>query len=68
MSFNKTSRIPLPLICLSVAFWMWSGCSSSQEKSGANLQDDDSALITTRADRLRVYEGGTAEVDLRLKN
>jgi len=56
------------LICLSVAFWMWGGCSSSQEKSGGNLQGDDSALITTRADGLRAREGGNAEVDLRLKN
>jgi len=56
------------LTCLSLALWMWSGCSSSQEKSGGNLQDDDSALITTRADGLRAPEGGSAEVDLRLKN
>jgi len=68
MLSKKSPGIRLALIGLSVVFWLWSGCSSSQEKSGANLQDDDSALITTRADRLRVYEGGTAEVDLRLKN
>jgi hypothetical protein len=68
MLFKKSPRIRLMLICLSVAFWMWGGCSSSQEKSGGNLQGDDSALITTRADGLRAHEGGNAEVDLRLKN
>jgi hypothetical protein len=68
MLFKKSPRIRLMLICLSVAFWMWGGCSSSQEKSGGNLQGDDSALITTRADGLRAREGGNAEVDLRLKN
>jgi hypothetical protein len=68
MLSKKSPGIRLALIGLSVVFWLWSGCSSSQEKSGANLQDDDSALITTRADGLRAPEGGNAEVDLRLKN
>jgi hypothetical protein len=68
VSFQKSPRIRLTLISLSVAFWVWTGCSSGREKRGANLQEDDSALIAAQVDGLRAPEGGNAEVDLRLKN
>jgi hypothetical protein len=68
MSFQKPSRIRIAVICLSIAFWMGSGCSPGREKSRKTPRTDDSASIESKTDRLRVYEGGSAEVGLRLKN
>ncbi len=68
MSFQIDSRIRVSLIWLSVALWMWSGCSPGREKSREALRDDYSASIKSRTDRLQAYEGRSVVVGLRLKN
>jgi hypothetical protein len=65
---RKPAGILLSLVWISVLIWTGNGCSPGQERGGRILQDDLSASITSRAERLRTHEGGSVEVDLLLKN
>ncbi len=67
MTFEKSSSVRVLLIWICVALWVGSGCRSRQ-KNEATLREDYSASIYSGTSRLRVPEGGSAEVDLRLKN
>ncbi len=67
MTFKKPSRARLSIIWFSVALWVGSGCRS-REESESILRADYAASISSETARLRVPEGGSAEVDLRLKN
>ncbi|MBN2408331.1 MAG: hypothetical protein JXE07_01230 [Candidatus Aminicenantes bacterium] len=67
MPFKKTEKIRIGWIGLVIALWMGGGCAPG-EKGGTAHGNGDSALIQIRTSGLRLFEGGTGEVDLRLKN
>ena len=68
MAENGRWKKALPLICLLVSWLFWTGCSSDRKAEGRADTDDYSASIKSSIAGLRAYEGGTAELGLRLRN
>jgi hypothetical protein len=68
MAENGRWKKSYPLICLLGSWLFWTGCSSDRKTEGRAGAHDYSANIKTSITGIRVYEGGTEEVNLRLKN
>jgi hypothetical protein len=68
MTKNGRWKKSFPLICLLGSWLFWTGCSSDRKTEGRAGANDYSARIMCSLSGLRAFEGGMAEVDLRLKN
>ena len=68
MAENGRWKKAMPLIFLLVSWLFWPGCSSDRKTEGGAGDDDYTASIKSPIRELRAYEGGTAELELRLIN
>lgn len=65
---NERRKKAFRLICFLVSCQIWTGCSSERKTKEWTGADDYAANIKSSIPELRAFEGGTTEVDLRLKN
>lgn len=68
MAQNRRWKKSVPLVCLLSCWLFWTCCSSDRKSEGRAAGNDYSAGIKSPVSGLRALEGGSAEIQLHLKN